>query len=271
MERRVMQGPETKRRWQSGLALLILPTWLLLVSAPHFSSSRQANQAQEESSAPLEIRSIEPPQWQKDCLNISLDRINHTSSPLFLPDMGLYIYTSVKELRDDDGTQTRQGWINVYGASDIVSWEATAIAPGATIHYKDCLPAGVFVVNLKMKTRREIPVRGKLRIDAYYFLTEKDWQQDKSSHEEMLRTPPDQWDKIARHDPKVVTFYSAIPCRKPGCESFCNDPPLILHGENRILPDVFYLDHDLEVRGKKLSEELARKFPDCSTPNSEPR
>jgi len=266
-----MQGSETKRHWQSVLAFSILPTWLLLASAPHLASSRQANQAQERPSAPLEIRLVEPPQWQKGCLNISLDRINHSSSPLFLPDMGLYIYTSVKELRDDDETQITQGWINVYGASDIVSWEATAIAPGATVHDRECLPAEVFVVNLKTKTRREIPVHGKLRIDASYFLTEKEWQQNKSSNEEMLRTPPDQWDKMTRHDPKVVTIYSAIPCRKPGCESFCNDPPLILRGENRVLPDVFYLDPDYEVRGKKVSEELARKFPACSAPNSEPR
>lgn len=266
-----MQESEAERRWQTRLALLILPTWLLLVSAPHFASSRQANQLQEKPSAPLEIRLVEPPQWQKGCLNISLDRINHSSSPLFLPYMGLYVYISVQELGDDAGTQNRRGWINVYGVSDIVGWEATAIAPSAAVHDRNCLPAGVFVVNLKTKTRREIPVRGKLRIDAYYFLTEKDWQQNKSSHEEMFHTPPDQWHKITRHDPKVVTIYSAIPCRKPGCESFCNDPPLILHGENRVVPDVFNHAPGYEARGKKISEELARKFPPCSAPDSEPR
>jgi hypothetical protein len=186
--------------------------------------------------------------------------------------MGLYISTSVKELQSDAKEKNGVEWINVYGASDMVSFEATAIDPGATVHKEGCLPPGVFVVNLKKETRREIPLRGRLRIDAYYFLTEKDWQQNKSYHDELLRTPPDQWDKLPRQDPKAVTVFTAIPCRDAGCKSDCDgEPPLILHGEQRFIPDVFYLHPDWGARGKKVSDELARMSPTCSEPNSAPR
>jgi hypothetical protein len=185
--------------------------------------------------------------------------------------MGLYISTSVKELQNDAKAKDGVEWINVYGVSDIRSFEATAIAPGATVHRTGCLPPTVFVVNLEEKTRRGIPLRGRLRIDAYYFLTERDWRQNKSYHEEMLRTPPDQRDKIVRQDPQVVSVFATIPCREAGCESKCDDPPFIVHGENRMVPDVFYIEPDWGERGKKISNELALKSPACSEPSSAPR
>jgi hypothetical protein len=95
MKRPVARIPQSEAAWQSGLALLILPTWLFLLGTSDLFVYRQTSQAHEESSSPLEVRIVKAPQWEKDCLSISLDRINHSSLPLFLPDMGLYISTSV--------------------------------------------------------------------------------------------------------------------------------------------------------------------------------
>lgn len=266
MKRHTKRVAHNLRSSPYGLVLLIVPTWFLLVGAPHFFAH-----GQDVAPEPLEVRLTKPPQWMNGCLSVSLDRINRSSFPLFLPDMGLYISTSVNELRDDAGMKDGQEWINVYGASDMVSWDATAIAPGATVHEEGCLPPTVFVVNLKKKTRREILLRGRLRIDAYYFLTEKEWQHNKSWHEEMLHISPGQEDKIAHQYPKVVTIFAAIPCREPACGPGCDDPPLILQGENRVLPDVFYLDPDWGARGKRISDELARKSPACSAARPAPR
>jgi hypothetical protein len=246
---------------------LAVGLFLLLLGEPRLLARWQEEQSSQDSRGPFEVQLSKPLHWVNGCLSISLNRINHSSVPLFLPDMGLYISTSARDASKLSGQQGGQEWINVYGATDIISWEATKIAAGATVHDEDCLNPQVGVVSLKSETRREIPLRGKLRIDACYFLTANEWQQYKSSREQMFRTPPDQWGKIARHDPHVVTIFAAIPCREAGCAPGCDDPPIILHDENRLIPDVAQFNHDWEARGKKVTDELARQFPPCSVAN----
>lgn len=241
--------------------------FLLLLGEPRLFARWQEVQSSQDRREPFEVHLSKPLQWVNGCLSVSLDRINHSTVPLFLPDMGLYISTPVRDASELTGRQGGQEWINVYGAVDIISWDATKIAAGATVHDEHCLNPQVAVVSLKSETRREIPLRGKLRIDAYYFLTANEWQQYKSSHEQMLRIPPDQWDKIGRHDPQVVTIFAAIPCREAGCAPSCDDPPIILYGENRMIPDVAQFDPDWEARGKTVTDELARQFPACSVVN----
>lgn len=242
---------------------------LLLICSLVLFSIRQSpgpeQEAQREASVPnlLKITLSEPPRWTGDCLNVSLDLINASSQSLFLPDLGLYIYTSVKRVADNRDNRDRAGWINVYGASDIGSSEAKEFAPGATLHDEHCLFSKVAIVSLERKTRRLIVVRGKLRIDALYFPTKEEWLLNKSSHEEMLRTPPNQWNKIARYEPNDVTIFTTIPCREPACD--CGNPPPILEGEARVVPDVFYLEPDWETRGKVVSDRLAHRFPRCSS------
>jgi hypothetical protein len=246
----------------SGFALLILPT-CLLIGALHFSSNRQGDRAQEKVPQSLEIRLTKPVQWKDGCLSISLDRINRSPLPRFLPVKGLYLYGSVSEVGDDADKKPQQGWRNVYGLSDLGDWGATAIAPGTTVHDELCLFSTIVVVNLDRQTRREIPLRGRLKIDAYYFLTEEDWQKNKSQKELMLRTPANQRRETDILYPRVVTIFTAIPCREGDCPSRCDDPPPVLHGENRVVPDVFDFEPDWKARGKTVGEELARKYPPC--------
>ncbi len=174
--------------------------------------------------------------------------------------MGLYISGSVNEVPDGTSEESKTQWLNFYGATDIISWEATAIAPGGVVHGEYCLRPKMPVVNFEAKTRREVALRGTLRIDAYYFLTEDDWKKNKTQHEQMLRIPPKQWKDITLEEPKVVTIFSRIPCQV-ACGSGCDNPPPILHGEKRIVPDI--PEQDWEVRGKAVGDELARKFPAC--------
>jgi hypothetical protein len=253
---------QNKSLRQSGFALLIVPT-CLLIGALHFPSNRQGDPAREKVPEPLEIRLTKPPQWKDDCLSVSLDRTNRSSLTRFLPVKGLYVDSSVNEIEDDADKKPEQGWRNAYGLSDLGDWGATAIAPGKTVHDELCLFSTIVVVNLERQTRREIPLRGRLKIDAYYFLTEEDWQKNKSQKEEMLRTPANQRRETDILYPRVVTLFTAIPCREDGCPSRCDDPPPILHGENRVVPDVFDFEPDWKARGKTVGEKLARKYPPC--------
>ncbi|HKF52583.1 MAG TPA: hypothetical protein VKB26_09740 [Candidatus Acidoferrales bacterium] len=209
-----------------------------------------------------------PLSWENGCLSVSLDRINNSSSSLFLPDTGLEISGSVNEVADGTGKKSKREWLNFYGATDIVSWGATAIAPGGIVHGEYCLSPKMPVVNLKGQTRREIALRGTLRVDAYYFLTEGDWKKSKAEHEQMLRTPPQQWKTIKLETPQVVTIFTRIPCQM-ACSAGCDNPPPIVVGENRIVPDVRG-PHDWNIRGKTVDDELARKFPACPDVSSSP-
>jgi len=250
-------------------ALLSVGLWSFCLSSAHSSAIVQGEQFQNKELKPLEVRLVKPPEWVRGCLSVDLERTNLSPHPLFIPDMGLYISTSVTEEDNVPSIKDREGWINVFGASDLWSWEAEPLAPGATIHDEPCLYTEVAIVSLKRQTRRKIPLRGRLRIDAFYFLTRGDWQQNKAYHEALLRTPPEQRNKLNRRDPQVVTIFGAIPCHEAGCGGACGVPPLILHGENRVVPDVFYLQPDWEARGKRVADELAHKSPACPEPSPE--
>ena len=215
-------------------------------------------------SAPLEIRLTLPVRWENGCLVVSLDRTNGTSSPLFLPHRDLDIYTSVQKLPDEQGNKKGIEWINVVGLSDILNWEATPIAPGETVHKRYCLSPTVAVVHQQKKTHRELQLRGKLRIDAYYFLTEKDWLTNKAQHDAMLRMSEDELRRMEVLYPEVSTVEVEIPCRANDCASQCDKPAALLPGEMRVVPDIYSFHPDWKERGRAINDEMARKSPPCS-------
>jgi hypothetical protein len=245
--------------------LLAVTTCVLVMPASLYTNQPQTRQLEEGSPSPLEIRFAAAPQWEKDCLKVSVDRTNRSSATLFLPVMGLYIATSVDEVTGGTGNTRQRRWVNVWGASDILSWEAAPIVPAATVHDEECLHPQVPIVNLEKESRRLIPLRGTLKVDATYYLTKQDWQTDKQNREEMLRGKSAQWDtdKIARQGAKLISVFAAIPCREPGCYLSCSTPPLVLHGEDRAIPDVFGMS-EWAVRGTKIADDFAQKSPACS-------
>jgi hypothetical protein len=154
-----------------------------------------------------------------------------------------------------------QYWLNLYGVFDIVSSDATPLAPGTARHDEICyLRPIVVVVNMKEKTSRKIPVRGKLRIDAYYFLTKEDWLRNKTQREKD-HTPP-WWGRTGSLEPQVTRAEAAIPCFDAGCKPGCDNPPVVLDGERVFLftPS----KAEWEARGKAIDKELAQKSPSCA-------
>ena len=243
--------------------LLALLTCTLLFGRPYYSAQHQTDQSQAESPSPLDVHLTKPLQWQNGCLSVGLDRTNRSSSTIYIPVMGLYISSSASEVAENGKGKRAEAWINVFGASDILSWDAKPLAPGGTIHEHACLRANVGVVSLKRNSYREIPVSGRLKIQAYYYLTEKDWQKNKARQEATVHVPPEQWKKLERQDPSVISIFSAIPCRDDGCKANCSIPPLIIHGEERSVPDIWSDRKDWNERGKAISEKLAKNAPTC--------
>jgi hypothetical protein len=236
------------------MLLLLFFTTFSISSAPH---------PQQEAPAPLEVRFTGPLRWENDCLRGALDIVNHSSGPLFLTSMGPYFYIALDVSKDDSQSGDDLEWVNIYGVTDIITMNANSLAAGSSVHRDFCFQPTVWVVNMRRKTRREIPVRGKLRVDVSYFAGEAEWKRykDSSGHDTQRSSSPRLWSKA----------FAEIPCPKPTCVSDCNRPPVGIHGEGRLVPDVGEFIPEMNARGKELTEELLRKFPPCSGANKTPK
>jgi hypothetical protein len=82
------------------LPLLNVATCVLFTVAAPFVTRFQIDKVPDASPAPLELQFSESPHWEKDCLKVSVDRINRSSTPPYLPLGGLFIDTSVRDVPD---------------------------------------------------------------------------------------------------------------------------------------------------------------------------
>jgi hypothetical protein len=227
-----------------------------------FAPARVACQRTQEqpSQQPLEVR-VTAPSWEKSCLKIGVDRINHSSTPLYLSGTGPYISLAVKDEATATGNSQDTRWVNVDGLTEVLSWEAAPITPGATVHNDYCFRAAVAVVNLTKETRREIPLRGRLRVEAFYFLSEEEWKKNKHYHEVMFSEHSKPWKRPEFQKTESTTAYVEIPCHEVGCNPECEKPPIVLRDEQRILPDFYYFEEKANARGRAIGDKLARKSP----------
>jgi hypothetical protein len=126
----------------------------------------------QESPQPFKI-TLAPPEWRDGCLQLRIDRVNASHSTLYLPgDSPIVVSTWVMRWSNTSAKHGETGWVAVYGVSDIGGIPASPLAPGEARNDNLCINGTVPVANFKQETRRQIPVRGKMRIDSYYFLNE---------------------------------------------------------------------------------------------------
>jgi len=161
--------------------------------------------------------------------------------------MGPYFDIALDVSKDEARSGGPVAWVNVEGFSDVVIWsDANTRAEGSGTRRDFCLTPSVWVVNLRAKTRRKIPVRGKLRVRVSYFSTQGDF--------ESYRDNPEQ-----RKDSLLWSeTYLEIPCRPASRKSDCTRMPVGVEGEMRIVPEVRVFS-DWNARGDRLTRELARK------------
>jgi len=96
----------------------------------------------------LEIH-ISPLRWENSCLLVALDLINQSNVPVLLTVMGPYFDVALDVSKDDSSSQDALEWVNVSGASDIVSWDAEPLAPNSPSHKNYCIGEKVWVTNRK--------------------------------------------------------------------------------------------------------------------------
>jgi len=211
----------------------------------------------------LELRLTEPLTWKSGCLRVQIDLVNRSEMPLFLPAYGVYIDSSTRVLSSVAEKNGSEEWQNVHGFSDNLRLlDAKPLAAGASVHENYCVGPNVAVVKLQTETRRELPLRGRLKMSASYYLSDPNptTNQMESRRRSSSRGT---WPTVVPPQPQISTLMVSIPCPDGGCPKGCEGPPLILEGEGVIVPDVFLYEPGWIERGKVVDEELNRLFP-CS-------
>jgi hypothetical protein len=210
----------------------------------------------------LNIRVLTSPRWDGNCLKLTIERANRGTNVVYLPNRGLYGWSSTTEFRNLETTQGKHRWLLIYGASDVPDFDAKPLSSGESIDDDLCLRRTVGVVDMHKHTYRAIPVRGRLKIQALYFRTREEWITNKAQHEEMFRLPPNKWPKVL--EPQTTSVTLAIPCSlKSECPADCKVPPPIMPGENVTIPDVFRWNEGWNNDGSELTKTLLHKFSSC--------
>jgi len=213
--------------------------------------------AQQPTPSLLEVNVSGPIRWEEGCLRGTLDISNHSPGPLFLTSMGPYYDIAVNVSKGDSRSGASIAWVPIGGVTDIIVIDVETLAAGASTHRDFCWPPYVWVVSPRRKTRREIPVRGKLRVRVSYFADPEDVKKYKGTwnnpHPGEL---PPLWSKT----------YAEIPCPPNTCKTDCNRAPVVIEGEVRMVPDAFWR---WNAQGRKLTDELSKKFPSCAKNKAE--
>jgi hypothetical protein len=211
--------------------------------------------AQAQTAPLLEIH-VSTPKWVNGCLDLTVERANTSQQTIYLPEWeGVYFLLSTKLIHDDPSKKDGEVWLPIYGLSDIVTFDAHPLGAGSKTTDHFCLPETSAIVNQQHKTRRQVVVRGRVKIVASYFPTEEDWRTKKAEQE--------------KHWPTLWPSPSAsveilLPCLPQSeCVEDCKTPPLITEGERVEIPDVFAFQKDWNERGKTLADMLYGQHSAC--------
>jgi hypothetical protein len=216
--------------WISRLLLLLAATGL--AHGQEFSPG-----VKEVTPPPLQIRP-KTLAWKGNCLKVSIVRSNRSNSPIFLPFYGFEINSSVTDATNALGQGKGQAWLSVIGGSDIIVSAVTRLGPGEIKNDDFCLADSITVVKRENKMRRQVPVRGVLRITAAYFPEAHGWQISNAQREEMSTTPRAKWKNADRSNRGQVTIELPIPCHRGEIHPDCTVPPVVFAGEGPVLvPD----------------------------------
>jgi len=202
----------------------------------------------------LEIRA-NTPTWVNGCLDLTVERVNVSTQSDYLPDWeGVTFWVSTKMMHHDPTRKAEEFWLVFYGLSDNVSYDAHQLAAGSKTTDHFCLPETFALVSKAEKTRRQIVVRGRVRIAANYFPTEEHWRTNKAELEKHM---PILWRSPS------ASLEIPLPCLPRSECVDCKAAPLITEGERVVIPDVFRFDEDWNERGQALADSLYQQHPAC--------
>ena len=181
--------------------------------------------------APLELKLTKGPQWEGNCLVLSVQRTNLSKFTLFLDAMyeGFKVYSSVSDAINTLGQGPGEAWMLVYGWTDVVS-ESIKLAAGARRQNTLCITETLPVKETGKEILRQVRVQGKLRIVAGYEIPT--WRIIDQPQGKGRRTYVRIADNSKHWTFGEVVLEFPIPCRTS--TSDCLSPPQIFPGEHDV-------------------------------------
>jgi hypothetical protein len=221
---------------------ILLCQWKTLVAQGH--------------TAPMLEIHVDTPKWVNGCLDLTVERVNISTQTIYVPEWeGVIFWLSTKLIHRDPSRKDDEFWLPFYGLSDIVTFDAHQLAAGSKTADHFCLPETFAVVDQQGKTRRQVAVRGNLRVVASYFPTEEDWRTNKAEQEK-------HWPTLWRSPSASLEIPLPWSPKFEGTADCTNAPP-IAEGERVMIPDVYDFYKDWNERGKTLADTLSRKYSAC--------
>jgi hypothetical protein len=184
---------------------------------------------------PLEIRLAKPPSWHDHCLEISIKRVNHSKSRLFLPPTpfeGVEIYSSVIQAKSTLELSGRETWIVVYGLSDVIYSEGRTLAPRGEEQNTYCIGETFPVKDMVTNATRQVRLQGRLRILAGYEQKIPKRKINREQQEETTRSTPAKRDDSSSWRSRQAWLEIRIPCSAGVVKTDCSLPPPIFPGEH---------------------------------------
>jgi hypothetical protein len=177
----------------------------------------------------LEIRLTKPLTWGQGCLQVGIERVNRSTSPIVLPPTpfeGIRVYSSVADKSNSLGQGAGEAWVLVYGWTDVVYREPKTLEPGSAKQNTFCIRSSFPVKDRVMATTRQIALRGTLRIYAEYYQLPAGDKKEQAKNDSAGRTRSE------------VMLELPIPCSSGIDEAECSSPPPILPRETYFLTPV---------------------------------
>ena len=235
------------------LELVNLPDQLIPEARIPTSDNSSKNALQPTTAPMLEIH-VNTSKWVNGCLELTIERVNTSSQAIYIPEWeGTLFFLSTNLIHNNTSKKNEDVWLPIYGLSDMVNFDAHPLGAGAKITDHFCLPETSAVVNEQRKTRRQVALRGHVKIVASYFPNQEDWKSKKAEKETQLPTP---W------PPPSASLLIGVPCSPQSqCATDCKAPPVIMEGERTVIPDVYEFHKNWNDRGKTLADALSRQYP----------
>lgn len=199
-----------------------------------------AKQTSQSGPAPLELKLTKGPLWKGNCLELSVQRTNHSQLSISLDATfeGIKIYSSVSDATNALGQGPGQAWMLVYGWTDVVS-EPIKLAPEARRQNTLCIAETFPVKETGKEILRQVHVQGKLRIVAVYKIPT--WRIIDQPQGKERRAYVRMADNSNLWTFGEVVLEVPVPCPNGIGTSDCLSPPQIFPGEHGV--HTFELEH----------------------------
>lgn len=187
----------------------------------------------------LELRLAKTRTWHDHYLEITVTRVNHSRSRVFLPPTpfeGIEMYASVTRAVSTLESGGPEDWILVYGWSDLIEPSGKSLAPGSKEKNTYYISDTFLVIDTVTNATRPVRLQGKLRILARYEQRNSETKVEKHQRMDSTRAVPTKEVDSGTGNKYQAVLEIQIPCPPAAASPDCLSPPPVFPGEHKQWP-----------------------------------